>query len=639
MPIFQNEHNPNKTFSLTREVFAWLFCTVLCVLLLPAAPFYHPHVGLDDSWRRALNLAVKNHLVFGRDFIFTFGPLGFLETRDNQYINNIWFILSDLFLSIGFFWLFLKHLCRGSYWWWPIIFISALFLKDVNFSQKLFLLFIAFSGNSIRQNFTNHFELIYLAIVSALFFYIKLSYGTASFALTALLIACSFFKNKKGFTLLLAGYLITFALTALLTKVALVAYFKNTLQIVSYFSDAMGINDDFFGIYIFLAFKLTLLFALLFIVFTIQKIRSKQFISLQMLIVGILCYAFFFFYKAGFTRVDAFHFVYYFETMPIFWVTSVFLLNQDRYWYSKLLGIAAIWLSFTIILWKIDMGLTTKITVNSALEYVSPVGYFSNLSQKFIETEKDLINARLNSDTLKMIGNSTVDIIPIDISTVALNNLNYSPRPDPQSYQAYNKVLDSINADHFYKDGRPEFVFIGNQAIDKRHPIWDESITLATIKLNYQYNGEVLNYINHYLLLKNRHQPRIYPQFEWIKDTVINLGEKIVINFPDSTPVYMASTVKHSLSGKLTKLFYNTPTLDITLYFEDTTSDHYKAIPAIMQEPLLISRAIVTNDDFAHFFSGDLNKNKRVTGFSFSNSPGFEQKVKVSFYRFVNYYR
>jgi hypothetical protein len=39
-----------------------------------------PTAGLDASWGYALNEAVARHLVFGRDFAFTFGPFGSVFT-------------------------------------------------------------------------------------------------------------------------------------------------------------------------------------------------------------------------------------------------------------------------------------------------------------------------------------------------------------------------------------------------------------------------------------------------------------------------------------------------------------------------------------------------------------------------------
>jgi hypothetical protein len=37
-----------------------------------------PRTGFDHSWQLALNLAAQHGLDFGRDVVFTYGPLGFL---------------------------------------------------------------------------------------------------------------------------------------------------------------------------------------------------------------------------------------------------------------------------------------------------------------------------------------------------------------------------------------------------------------------------------------------------------------------------------------------------------------------------------------------------------------------------------
>jgi hypothetical protein len=47
---------------------------VAALFLIPFAPSM-PHAGLDPSWVYGVNEAVAQGRVFGRDLIFTFGPL------------------------------------------------------------------------------------------------------------------------------------------------------------------------------------------------------------------------------------------------------------------------------------------------------------------------------------------------------------------------------------------------------------------------------------------------------------------------------------------------------------------------------------------------------------------------------------
>src|ERR1700756_2322960 len=50
-------------------------------LLLNLAAPVMPAPGLDPSWQLAAEYAAHHHLVFGRDFIFTYGPYHYLGSH------------------------------------------------------------------------------------------------------------------------------------------------------------------------------------------------------------------------------------------------------------------------------------------------------------------------------------------------------------------------------------------------------------------------------------------------------------------------------------------------------------------------------------------------------------------------------
>lgn len=57
-----------------------LLVLVLAGVLVPFAPVF-PASGLDPSWQLGLNQALVQHLRFGKQVIFTFGPYAFLYTH------------------------------------------------------------------------------------------------------------------------------------------------------------------------------------------------------------------------------------------------------------------------------------------------------------------------------------------------------------------------------------------------------------------------------------------------------------------------------------------------------------------------------------------------------------------------------
>ena len=71
---------PIATPILTRRLVAVGALIIAWLLLMPFAPGM-PTAGLDGSWPYALNEAIARGNVFGRDVIFTFGPLASVYTR------------------------------------------------------------------------------------------------------------------------------------------------------------------------------------------------------------------------------------------------------------------------------------------------------------------------------------------------------------------------------------------------------------------------------------------------------------------------------------------------------------------------------------------------------------------------------
>lgn len=48
----------------------------------------HVWMSLDPSWQLTLNYAYLNNMEWGKDFVFTFGPLGFLSTKFLWGVNK-----------------------------------------------------------------------------------------------------------------------------------------------------------------------------------------------------------------------------------------------------------------------------------------------------------------------------------------------------------------------------------------------------------------------------------------------------------------------------------------------------------------------------------------------------------------------
>ena len=66
---------------------------------LPAMFANLPSLGVDPSWKVSLQLAAMQGKVFGRDFVFTYGPMGWLVLHCP--VNKLVLLLFDLFMLGG----------------------------------------------------------------------------------------------------------------------------------------------------------------------------------------------------------------------------------------------------------------------------------------------------------------------------------------------------------------------------------------------------------------------------------------------------------------------------------------------------------------------------------------------------------
>ena len=100
--LFREEftEKERKIFYCVLLIFVFLWHLPVLTVFLPGED------SLDPSWMKTLQYAAENHILFGKGFIFTYGPLGYLFNPMTKgacflaYLLNLLFLfaLKDLFL-------------------------------------------------------------------------------------------------------------------------------------------------------------------------------------------------------------------------------------------------------------------------------------------------------------------------------------------------------------------------------------------------------------------------------------------------------------------------------------------------------------------------------------------------------------
>ena len=632
MPV-ANNHTSITAWKNNKRL---ILSLVLAVYSLRRVFYVAPTLWLDGSWIRALNMALKNKLVFGSRFVFTYGPLGFLSTRNTQYISSVLLLAGDLFLAAGFFYLAYQYLSRQKNWFFIILFSLFLF-RGAEYSQALFLLFIVYATLNIQNKGNNTFEVVYCACTGVLLFFVKVNYGIFSLLLLPAIAFLFLFRNRRAFALFAGSSALLYLVIWPCVHIDVVNYVRRSLPLIRYYNEAMFFPANVSSPQFIFAVLLIGLFLSVTTWYVLQAVKQKKIgpvPAVKILLLSLVCYLF---YKNGYTRADSVHYSNFYSVFPLFFILVIFLFDYGDTAVARIAAGVVTCLSIAALLLSGDeQGAITPSYIKSS---ILPLDYFAGI---FTRQPEDGPIMALPKQTLTTVGNATVDVIPTKVAMAQLNNLKYAPRPIPQSYSAYCPELDSLNADHFYGAERPGFVFIRHGTIDNRYGAWDESLTKATIHLNYDYAGEASVSFNSvydtHLLFSSKNKAPDYPRFEKISERIIDLDDMVRISFPDSAAVYMTANVEYDVVGAFRGFLFQPPRLQVALVVDSTGMKEFEAIRPAISAPVLINKYIGDNRDLGNFLAGNLKMNKNISAFGFhAPDGGIKSRIMITFLKLANY--
>ncbi len=658
------------------KIITYLYLIFCLFLISPLNLVYQPSGGLDASWQIAMSLAEKNHLTFGKDFIFSFGPLGFLHSKYIIAHSKYWLLLFDsciLFCCGVVLWHFLQ---KYQSWRQRRLFLPVLFaLKMSAMTHLLMPLYIYFTLYYCTNK--KLYALFLSSTLVCLSFYIKVNYGIILVAvqIVALLYLFLIYREKR---IQLIGIFFYQALLLLapsfFLNVSLMDYITGSLHLISAYNDSMYLPIRWIDLKTIFAISLIALFFYL-----LWLTRPEWFRSREKILGFILCSLYFYLiFKNGFVRNDSGHMNEFFRLSFLPFIIWYFYFGAD-------LPKKYSWVIFCmIVLTYVPLAQTKRdrALLNKELLSLSHISYIQDIFTD--QTEKKIMDPQLSSSVkikpyqLSLIGKSSVDIIPWEISEIYLNGLSYDPRPVIQSYSAYDRYLDQKNYEKYTSASAPDFLLFSLMTIDNRYPFWDESITKRAILSNYRLisdrlpeikdklkmecfdsayylaknpdvsvaikEGKFKSAYDHYLkigkwdyrptceqyevlLLKKRTKPLTT---QTIKKTTfyLTINEEYIVPESDQL-LYLYANVKYNLMGKLLRIFSQPPPLMVRIKYNDGTEEVYRAILPILKTGVLINKKITTTAEAAGFFFNQGRNNTKIVGIKFEAGYGFEKNIEA----------
>ena len=647
------------SLSMVEQVITYVVLALFMLLYLMPVNTVMPSSGLDPSWSNVINYAFINDMSFGKDLVFTYGPLGSFRFPGYVYAESSYYtaivlsvfialiVATSLFMitrkinllgkTLGIIAIFTGLINDGLFFWYliPILFVIITFEKDNEKIYKtLSFLLLAVLSFSVLIKFS-HFP---TAILSVLFvdgyFYYK-------------------FKQKIPlYTLLFFAFMIVFYTLSGQNIFDFYDYFVGSFNTLSGYSEAMNIFGPSSMIYIFLALFIGM-YILLLKVFYDNRSLKLFLVSLTASLVLFMAF------KQGFVRHDG-HAITAFAGMAF--VFGLFYLYYYEYFKNNIykfiansLLILSIIFSFTIvgfykintilapyIIDKINSGLPTNEVFKSInrdkFVLVSQMTNFHDFyykikdfhkifdSNRIVELNQEYKNS-MNSikEKIDLSGISgTVDIYPWDQSYIIANELKYQPRPLFQSYSVYTPKLIENNIEFLRSEKAPDNILFQIKEIDERLPSTMEGASWIEILKRY----ETVGLKNNFLHMKKRITPRV---INFKNTQTINSKFNEIVNTPYDN-AFVKIKFKKSLFGSIINTLFKSPILWIKLEFSDGSTIQKRIIPQISSSGFILTPYIDNIYDF-HMYEIGKDSGKRVESFKIINEQDccYNENFDVTF--------
>ncbi len=633
-----------------RKITGWLLGAATLYFLLARFVPWTPPVRqslVEESYIQALHTAFINHWQFGRDFVFTYGPWGFLyggtDPATHWISVTIWMVLSFVFWWAGWQ---AARACFGNRptaWLWLFAFsaVAGVAQSFVNMDPRitgwiLLFLVVHFFAEDRPWTATQALLAVSLGLISLIKFTMFLE-G----AVTIVIIAADTVWRQRRFpwiVLIYCASLLFFWRLAGQYWSSLLSYLDNSWRIFSGYTDAMSqvTATESLDVRLFLAGMVLLVVLTVFISW--HRHRRWGIWPLTGM-VFVLFSAF----KYGYVRHDAHELA---ATSQLL-LAALAVLAVAQPWVRKS-GPKALLLVALAVAFAACFNLAT-------LTRYSPQGYLPTLAdtlgmrsltaplaifqgnEPFIRAQETYYSGLRARFPLPHTDGS-VDLYPWSQILLFANDLAYHPRPVMQSYSAYTPELAEMNAAFLRGARAPENILFSIYPIDGRLPAGDDGLSWPDLLSCYDVVG---TNTNTFILLRRSPTPRSWRKV-LLQDSVISFGTPAAVPSAQDGPIWAEIEINKSLAGKVISTLYKPPQISLAITLVNGRTYNFRLIPGIARAGFLVSPFIGDTKAFAQLAAGnssgalaelEVTALAVLVGDATGPGPFYEAPIRVRFYR------
>ena len=579
-----------------------------------------------QSWEAVLSYAAANHLQWGCDIVFTFGPLGFL-TSDFYWGHHFWpilvwaagfaFVLTPLLLT------FTGRIAPAL----RIVFYIALPLltvptcKDLGFDAFHLLSITLFGIACLPGERPGSARLVGAGLILTLLTFIKFTFALYSGFILLIVLLSNWRAGMGKNSLILAATCLACFFSVCWwrgqTLSSIPLYFARSFQVASGYSTAMALpatNQDLSTAVIILF----LLAALLAVQWFGGK-RTSQTDRVAVILAGI-----FLVWKEGFVRADihpVVFFVFCFflaALLPGLMPLTVAAKDPGRGALEQapaaessspcppeggtpnlfgvrpglLLAAAVMVVSLTpFVRFRPDFARAVQYGFVPRASDTLMAVFSPGIYRQRLELQLETMRSHASLPRIRAaVADATVGVLAYDQEVAILNRLNYTPHPVFQSYSAYTTGLQRLNTTFFNSDKAPDYILWRSATIDTRYPTLDDGEVLLQILSTYsplvQEEG--------FTLWKRNRSPLVGYSLTAARETPAQMGQWVPIS---REPTWLRVEVSQTWLGKIRALLLSSSPLQIEVQLENGSTRHYRLPPGNAQYGFVLSPLLKTDAD------------------------------------------
>lgn len=547
---------------------------LLVAFVLVTIPMWISHmgVGLDPSWGTALHLSAAKGLVHGRDFVFTYGPLGFALVPKEYGDLNVHAVILRLGLHL-FWWTsvgLLLFRVKGSLT--PLVFAATMAMSGIALDNEFNF---ALTGVTILPvaGFLLLAELdrrpswaIPAAFLAGAAILTKFNVGVACTGALGMWVLLRIARDHSPRVLLRVALLglVYFGSMAFFFRIyggplsALWPFLQASKDLASAYSSQMTVDDPTTSVRAVVA-MLSLTVIGLLVSLARRSALAPAF--------AIMLVPMFVLYKGAVVRQSTGHFLASWPVMVS--LTALVLPAASRTLRTRAVATLAVALALASGFWYAPTS-ALKVATRGASNWIALCNLGQTRSNMFNYDAKLKQERALPAAMRDRIGSQSVDVYPWETSFVWANDLNWRPRPVFQSYTAYTPRLDQMCAEHYRGPRAPKFILYSHYAIDFEHPCVVDSRTWIEMYRWYdcvEGDGDLL-------LLQRRDEPR-WRGAERLEEAATTFAKSYTTPTAGEGLVFLKAKFELSLLGKLTALLYKVdPPVMRVQYKEGEAANH-----------------------------------------------------------------